>query len=188
MSRWIRRSLPASALIVAVLALPPATTSSTAVPSITPSGYVDRRGPELLPLPGYVDPRAPEPSLQTPTPKLTLGTRAVATALQVLGVPYRWGGESPSGFDCSGLIRWAYLHVGVDLPHNSHALYGVGREVARWNMQAGDVLFFSGLGHVGLYLGDGRMVHAPQSGKNVEIVSLGDSHYGHRLVGARRMT
>ena len=109
-------------------------------------------------------------------------------ALEAVGVPYRWGGTSPAtGFDCSGLVRWAYLRVGVDLPHNSHALYGVGREVPRSRMEAGDVLFFSGLGHVGLYLGEGRMVHAPYSGKDVEIVALGDSHYGRRLVGARRV-
>ena len=106
----------------------------------------------------------------------------------MVGKDYRWGGESPaSGFDCSGLVRWAYGQVGVDLPHNSHALFGIGREVSRAELETGDVLFFSGLGHVGLYLGGGRMVHAPYSGKDVEITALADTNYGRRLVGARRV-
>ena len=114
--------------------------------------------------------------------------RAATLALRMAGTPYRWGGESPaSGFDCSGLIRWAYGRVGVDLPHNSYALYGVGRRVSRERMETGDLLFFSGLGHVGLYLGGGRMVHAPYSGKDVEVVRLARARYGSRLVGVRRV-
>jgi peptidoglycan DL-endopeptidase CwlO len=125
------------------------------------------------------------------TPALTPPTkaeRAVSFAVEAVGIPYRWGGESPaSGFDCSGLVRWAYGRVGVDLPHSSYALYGVGRRVNDARLEAGDVLFFEGLGHVGLYLGRGRMVHAPQSGRNVEIVRLASTSYGGRLVGARRV-
>jgi murein DD-endopeptidase len=121
-------------------------------------------------------------------PKPTLGERAAAIALRAVGVPYRWGGSSPaSGFDCSGLVYWAYGQLGVEVPHSSYALYDLGRRVARARLRPGDVLFFSGLGHVGLYLGRGRMVHAPQSGRLVEIVALGHSHYGQRLVGARRI-
>jgi cell wall-associated NlpC family hydrolase len=121
-------------------------------------------------------------------PKPTLGERAAAIALKAVGVPYRWGGSSPaSGFDCSGLVYWAYGRLGVEVPHSSYALYNLGRRVARARIKPGDVLFFSGLGHVGLYLGRGRMVHAPQSGRLVEIVTLGRSHYGQRLVGARRI-
>jgi cell wall-associated NlpC family hydrolase len=121
-------------------------------------------------------------------PKPTLGQRAAAVALRAVGVPYRWGGESPSsGFDCSGLVRWAYGRLGVDVPHSSYALYDLGRQIPRTRLQPGDVLFFSGLGHVGLYLGRGRMVHAPQSGRTVEVVALHRSYYGERLVGARRV-
>jgi cell wall-associated NlpC family hydrolase len=121
-------------------------------------------------------------------PKPTLGQRAAKVALKAVGVPYRWGGSSPaSGFDCSGLVYWAYGRVGKAVPHSSYALYGLGRSVRRSRLRAGDVLFFSGLGHVGLYVGRGRMVHAPQSGRRVEVVPLGRSHYGSRLVGARRL-
>jgi cell wall-associated NlpC family hydrolase len=123
-----------------------------------------------------------------PVPAPTRAERAVKVALGAVGTPYRWGGESPAtGFDCSGLVRWAYSRVGVELPHNSYALYGEGRRVPESEMQAGDILFFEGLGHVGMYLGRGRMVHAPQSGRNVEVVRLASTNYGARLIGARRV-
>jgi cell wall-associated NlpC family hydrolase len=134
--------------------------------------------------------RAPAPSptseheLDTPTK----GDQAVRFALEAVGVPYRWGGESPSsGFDCSGLVRWAYGRVGIDLPHSSYALNGEGRRVSESGMQPGDILFFEGFGHVGLYLGRGRMVHAPQTGRNVEVVRLASTNYGSRLIAARRV-
>jgi cell wall-associated NlpC family hydrolase len=131
------------------------------------------------------------PSENTPTPTPTPPTRAERAAqfaVDAVGTPYRWGGESPaSGFDCSGLVRWAYGRVGVDLPHNSYALYGQGRRVSGAGMAPGDILFFEGLGHVGLYLGHGRMVHAPQTGRNVEVVRLSSTNYGARLIGARRV-
>ena len=123
-----------------------------------------------------------------PKAKPTLGERAAKVALRAVGVPYRWGGSSPAGgFDCSGLVYWAYGRLGVELPHSSYALYDQGRRVARSRMKPGDLLFFSGLGHVGIYLGRGRMVHAPHSGSLVQVVSLGRSGYGGRLVGARRI-
>jgi cell wall-associated NlpC family hydrolase len=134
----------------------------------------------------------PRPTRQVlkskPKPKPTLGERAARIALRAVGVPYRWGGSSPaSGFDCSGLVYWAYGRLGIELPHSSYALNGEGRGIARSSMKAGDVLVFSGLGHVGLYVGRGRMVHAPRSGRLVEVVRLGRSHYGSRLVGIRRV-
>ena len=117
-----------------------------------------------------------------PTP----GVRAVALARRWLGVPYVWGGSSPSGFDCSGFTSYVYARLGVRLPHNAAAQYGVGRPVPRSHLRPGDLLFFSGLGHVGMYVGRGRMIHSPHSGSHVEIVSLAGG-YGGRLVGARRI-
>ena len=116
---------------------------------------------------------------------LTLGARAARLARTQLGVPYSWGGASPTGFDCSGLVMWVYGRLGISLPHNAAALYGVGRPVARSALRPGDLLFFSGLGHVGLYVGHGRMIHAPQSGRNVEIQPL--SSRSGSLVGGRRI-
>ena len=138
----------------------------------------DRGGRGLRPGQGQAD-RSEAP---------TRAERAVKMAVQAVGLPYRWGGESPAaGFDCSGLVRWSYSWVGLDLPHSSYALYGVGRSVPESRLEPGDILFFGGLGHVGLYVGRGRMVHAPQTGRNVEIVGLGGAGYGGRLVGARRV-
>jgi murein DD-endopeptidase len=129
-----------------------------------------------------------EPARTRQARKPTVGERAVRIALKAVGVPYRWGGSSPrTGFDCSGLVAWAYGRLGIALPHSSYALYGQGRSVSRARLRPGDLVFFSGLGHVGLYVGRGRMVHAPHSGRLVEVVSLGGSNYGSRLMGARRI-
>jgi cell wall-associated NlpC family hydrolase len=150
--------------------------------------YLSAAGPEPAFAATFELAAQPEGRERASSPPPTTGERAAKIALRAIGVPYRWGGESPaSGFDCSGLVRWAYGHVGIDLPHNSYALYSEGRMVSEARMEPGDVLFFSGLGHVGLYLGRGRMVHAPQTGRHVEVVGLGQSHYGQRLVGARRV-
>jgi cell wall-associated NlpC family hydrolase len=130
----------------------------------------------------------PDPDRVRPEPKPTLGQRAARIAVKAVGIPYRWGGSSPStGFDCSGLVSWAYGRLGIALPHSSYALYDQGRRVSPARLKAGDLLFFSGLGHVGLYVGRGQMVHAPHSGALVEVVRLGSSGYGGRLVGARRI-
>jgi cell wall-associated NlpC family hydrolase len=175
MSLRLRRLLSAFAFLAIALALPPATAST---PGLAAAVAMPLAGEDVL--------RPERPRRNVPE-YLSRGERAATLAVRMVGTPYRWGGESPGGFDCSGLVRWAYGRVGLDLPHNSHALYGVGREVSRAQIRTGDVLFFSGLGHVGLYLGGGRMVHAPYSGKHVEVVNLRASHYGGRLVGARRV-
>jgi cell wall-associated NlpC family hydrolase len=117
---------------------------------------------------------------------IPLGQQAVQLARRQLGVPYLWGGSSPAGFDCSGLVSWIYGRLGISLPHNAAAMYGVGRPVAVSAMRPGDLVFFSGLGHVGLYIGHGRIIHAPQSGRNVEIEALDGRSYPP--VGARRVT
>ena len=126
----------------------------------------------------FVPPPKPEPP--------SVAERAVKLARAQLGVPYVWGGASPAGFDCSGLVSWVYGRLGISLPHNAAALYGVGRPVPLSAMRPGDLVFFSGLGHVGLYLGQGRMIHAPQSGRSVEIEALDARSYPP--VGARRVT
>jgi cell wall-associated NlpC family hydrolase len=112
--------------------------------------------------------------------------RAVRLARAQLGVPYVYGGASPGGFDCSGLVMWVYGRLGLTLPHNAAALYSVGRPVAVSRMKPGDLVFFHGLGHVGIYIGHGRMIHAPQTGERVEIEALGER--SGSVEGARRIT
>jgi cell wall-associated NlpC family hydrolase len=117
----------------------------------------------------------------------TLGVRAVSFARHLIGVPYSWGGTSPrTGFDCSGFVRFVYQHFGVRLPHSSYGDFALGRKVSRQGLRPGDLVFFDGLGHVGLYVGNGRFIHAPHSGTRVEIDSL-TGWYAGRYDGARRL-
>jgi cell wall-associated NlpC family hydrolase len=111
----------------------------------------------------------------------------VGIAMSQLGTPYVWGGSSPGGFDCSGLVMWSYAQVGVSLPHSSYALYGMGVPVSRDQLAPGDLVFFDGLGHVGIYIGGNEFIHAPHTGDVVKISSLDDPWYSAMYVGARRI-
>jgi peptidoglycan DL-endopeptidase CwlO len=108
-------------------------------------------------------------------------------ALSQLNTPYVWAGAAPGGFDCSGLVMWAYAQVGVSLPHSTYAQYGYGVPVSRDQLQPGDLVFFDGLGHVGIYIGGGQFVHAPHTGDVVKISSMDESWYASTYVGARRI-
>jgi peptidoglycan DL-endopeptidase CwlO len=110
----------------------------------------------------------------------------VGIAMQYLGTPYVWGGASPSGFDCSGFVMYVYAQVGVSLPHSSYAQYGAGVSVSMSELQPGDLVFFYGLGHVGIYIGGGNFIHAPHTGDVVKISSLSGS-YASSFSGARRI-
>jgi len=119
---------------------------------------------------------------------VTLGLRAVQIANHLTGIPYRWGGASPrAGFDCSGLVQYVYAKVGIHLPHYAAGQYGRGRRVSRESLRPGDLVFFSGLGHVGIYAGGGKFIHAPRSGTTVRWSRLSShgSYYGAtRLLAA----
>jgi cell wall-associated NlpC family hydrolase len=118
---------------------------------------------------------------------LAFGMRVVDYAKRFRGVRYVYGGSSPrSGFDCSGFVRYVYAHFGVSLAHSSYAQFGIGRRVGRGSLQPGDLVFFDGLGHVGIYIGNGRFIHAPHTGTRVRIQALG-GWYSSRFDGARRL-
>jgi cell wall-associated NlpC family hydrolase len=136
-----------------------------------------------------LDEAAIEPSYDTPSydPNLPAPRygQVVGIALQYLGIPYVWGGSSPAtGFDCSGFVAYVFAQVGVSLPHHAASQYGYGTPVPYDQLAPGDLVFFSGLGHVGIYIGGGQFVHAPHTGDVVRISSLA----GHgSFVGARRL-
>jgi len=106
----------------------------------------------------------------------------VRLALHQLGIPYVWGGTSRSGFDCSGLVRYVYQRVGVNLPHYTVSQFHRGTWVPRHALEPGDLVFFHDLGHVGLYVGKGRVVHAPHTGTRVQVSSISwiGGYYGAR--------
>ena len=113
------------------------------------------------------------------------GLRAVQIANRLTGIRYSWGGASPgSGFDCSGLVQYVYGKLGISLPHYTVSQYGRGRAVSRSSLRPGDLVFFYGLNHVGIYAGGGKYIHAPRSGTTVRWSSLA-AHGGYD--GARRI-
>ena len=112
----------------------------------------------------------------------------VGIALQYLGVPYVWGGASPStGFDCSGFIMYVFAQIGVSLPHHAASQFAYGTPVSREQLAAGDLVFFHGLSHAGIYIGGGQFVHAPHTGDVVKISSMYDSWYASGFDGGRRL-
>jgi cell wall-associated NlpC family hydrolase len=113
--------------------------------------------------------------------------RVVTFARRFLGVRYVYGGVSPrTGFDCSGFTRFVYAHFGIALPHYSGGQFDLGRRVSRGGLRPGDLLFFDGVGHVGLYIGHGLFIHAPHTGTRVSIDSLA-GWYAGSYDGARRL-
>lgn len=135
-----------------------------------------------------VEPAPPVAIPAAPPADAGKGAQVVAIAMKYLGIPYKWGGASPStGFDCSGLTMFVFAQVGVSLPHYAAAQYGLGQPVSKSELQPGDLVFFRGLGHMGMYIGGGNMIHAPRTGDFVKISSLSEGYYVANWVGARRV-
>lgn len=110
----------------------------------------------------------------------------VGIAMRYLGIPYVYGGSTPAGFDCSGFVMFVYSQVGVSLPHNAAAQYSYGTPVDRSQLQPGDLVFFNGLGHNGIYIGGGQFIHSPHTGDVVKISAI-SGWYSSTWVGARRL-
>ena len=100
--------------------------------------------------------------------------QAAGLALKMVGKPYRYGGAAPSGFDCSGLASYAYAQIGKSVPHYTGAIWAAFPKVPSDQLEPGDMVFFNGLGHMGIYIGGGQYVHAPHTGDVVKVSSLGD--------------
>jgi peptidoglycan DL-endopeptidase CwlO len=145
------------------LALSPHERTTLAAPGPPPPPAA---APEALP-PGVGQPGGPGSGQ---------GAIAVQAALTRVGDPYSWGGAAPGGFDCSGLVMWAFQQAGIALPHSSQALAHGGQPVSLSDLQPGDVLtFYSDASHAGLYIGDGLMIHSSTYGVPVRVVPMNSS-------------
>jgi cell wall-associated NlpC family hydrolase len=119
------------------------------------------------------------------------GKQIVAISKTLIGAPYRFGGATPSGFDCSGLVRYVYNRLGIEVPHSSRMLYQKAKRVSLDRLQPGDLLFFKidgkNVSHVAIYTQNSNFIHAPSSGKRVSIASLNSRYWSTRLTGAGRL-
>jgi len=131
---------------------------------------------------------ASEPARNTASGDTAYQASTVAAAM--VGKPYRYGGNSPRGFDCSGLVYYSYRQAGLTVPRSTETQWAHSHKVSLSRLARGDLLFFDQLGrsssHVGIYLGGNRFVHAPSSGKRVRVDSLSESYWQRHLVDARR--
>ena len=133
---------------------------------------------------------APIASQSPAAAERTAADRAAALAAKMVGKPYKYGGASPSGFDCSGLVQYSFRQAGIALPHNTVQQRSATRLVNVAELRRGDLLFFNQEGkkhgHVGIYLGDGKFVHAPSSGKSVRSDALSNPYWKKHLSEVRR--
>jgi cell wall-associated NlpC family hydrolase len=125
-------------------------------------------------------------------PPLSVGSEIAMRAISLLGAPYKWGGVGPADFDCSGLVRYVHGQIGIAAPRTAAEQYSAAKPVALTGLAPGDLLFFrikggTRISHVAIYAGEGRFVHAPQTGRPVELRMLDDEFYRPRLAGAGRL-
>src|SRR5688572_32640622 len=136
-------------------------------------------------------PSVPPPGIAGASLVSEHGARALATALEQRGIPYRNGGSDPSGFDCSGLVQWVFAQNGRALPREVREQYRVGREVEADDVRAGDLLFFDtssgGASHVGIALDRESFVHAPSTNGVVRVERYTSNYWSRRYLGARRV-
>jgi cell wall-associated NlpC family hydrolase len=117
------------------------------------------------------------------------GEEVALRALSMIGTPYRYGGNGPENFDCSGLVQYIYRGVGIEVPRTAAEQYKASQSVSVDRLRPGDLLFFrigGRISHVAIYAGEGRFVHAPQTGRTVELRPIDDPYYGPRLVRGGR--
>lgn len=151
---------------------------------------IDLASPDNAPLAAQI--AALRDAQNSPTASSRIKT-VLQRAFALLGTPYRWGGTSPDrGFDCSGLVGYVFRSIGIDLPRVSRAMANEGTAVAdRSALTEGDLVFFGKRGrvdHVGIYIGEGKFLHAPRTGRDVTVSSLSSGYWSQKYMEARRIT
>ncbi|KAA1432079.1 peptidoglycan hydrolase RipC [Mycolicibacter arupensis] len=180
-ARQSRLQLQISVVKSQYYALTPEQRTAMAGPEAAPAPEAEPGAPApegAPPAPGF--PGFPMPWAAAPSPMDAGGGGAAATAVQAaltqVGTPYVWGGAAPGGFDCSGLVMWAFHQAGINLPHSSQAQANGGQAVSLSDLQPGDVLtFYSDASHSGIYVGDGMMIHSSTYGQPVRVVPMNSS-------------
>ncbi len=141
--------------------------------------------------PAVVPPGRPAPPLAARGRGNADGYALSGTAMSLRGAPYRNGGVDPSGFDCSGFVRYVYQQHGVAMPRETREQFRVGKRIDRDRLEAGDLVFFStvapGASHVGIMIGGDQFIHAPSERGVVRVESLGAQYWSTRYIGARRV-
>src|SRR3954447_1228990 len=192
-----------AAAVTAVVSPPVPVESTGELPPV--QGAAPAPAPEVLPAPAVAEPLMPEqPTLQVAalvsgvTAEMQVTTvanktemsaaaarkAAVSKALSKLGTPYRWGAMGPNAFDCSGLVKWSFAQAGKSLPRTSRAQASAGTPVSKANLQPGDLVFFyKPISHVGIYIGNGKIVHASRKGQPVKVSDMANM----RFTAARRV-
>ncbi|MEO5628252.1 MAG: C40 family peptidase [Thermomonas sp.] len=172
--------------VVAIAGKPLAKASVDALKAVAP---VNLASPDNAPLVAQL--AALQQAQEAPATSLRIKT-VLQRAFALLGTPYRWGGTSPdNGFDCSGLVGYVFRTIGIDLPRVSRAMADEGTAINdRSALAEGDLVFFGRRGrvdHVGIYIGDGKFLHAPRSGRDVTVSTLSDGYWSRKYVEARRI-
>jgi murein DD-endopeptidase len=152
----------------------PVAPQAIVVPSVSPTDSMDTQ------LPAQASDYQP-----------SVGSEIVLRAIALLGSPYQWGGSGPAAFDCSGLVHFIYNELGIEVPRTAEEQYRAATHVDIDDLEPGDLLFFKIRGkrisHVAIYAGSGRFVHAPQTGRPIELRPLDDRYYRSRLAAAGRL-
>ncbi len=150
----------------------------TSDPSSVPdAAALDRAAGERVVLPTVPVVLTQPPSTTTttttpPPPPPTSGETAIRSAFSTLGTPYRYGGSTPGGFDCSGLVMWSFAQAGVQVPRTASEQRRASTSISEADLRIGDLVFYYGTGHVGMYIGNGHIIHSPRTGKSVEVVPV----------------
>ena len=181
-----RRAAAERASIARRVAAAKAQAAAAAITTVQSPAIAQDPAPSTPPSTTTAPAPAPAPAPGATPPASPGHPEAATIAAHYLGVPYVWGGESPAGFDCSGLVSYVYAQLGISLPHYTVSQWDATMPIAASDLEPGDLVFFDGLGHVGIYIGGGEFIDAPRPGAVVQVDTLA-GYWSANFDGARRV-